>query len=164
VEVSNVASRLVTILGAVGTPGQLPLDRQYRLSEIVARFGGRGATGADYLVLTHQDGKSERFKLADLGTATGDKDPVLQSGDKIYVPAAENSVIYINGQVKSPGTYPVTEGLTLRTAIAKAGGLAEMGSEKKISIHRDGKDIKVKNLDETTLKVGDIINVGEKLF
>jgi polysaccharide export outer membrane protein len=164
VEVVGVSSRFVTIMGAVGSAGLMPLDRQYHLSEIMAKVGGKGAGGADYLILTHSDAKSERFKIADLGTATGDKDPIVQSGDKIYVPNAENSVFYVTGAVKGPGAYPASDDLTLRMALARAGGLGDSGSEKKISIHRDGKDIKAGNLDETKVQSGDIIKVGEKLF
>ena len=40
VEVVSFASRYVTVLGAVGSPGLVPVERPYRLSEILARVGG----------------------------------------------------------------------------------------------------------------------------
>src|SRR3954462_7910432 len=39
VQVASYASRYVTVLGAVGSPGLIPVDRPYRLSEIIARVG-----------------------------------------------------------------------------------------------------------------------------
>src|SRR6185369_6348213 len=40
VEIVGFASRYVTVLGQVGQPGLVPVDRPYRLSEILARVGG----------------------------------------------------------------------------------------------------------------------------
>jgi polysaccharide export outer membrane protein len=164
VDVVAVTSRYVTVLGSVGTPGLLPLDRQYRLSEILARVGGRSDGGSDHLVLTRKDGQSLQFNLADLATGAGDKDPIVMSGDKIYIPAADNDVFYVVGQVKSPGAFPITPGMSLRLAIARAGGVGENGSEKKVKINRKGKEIKPTSLDSTTVEPGDVITVGERLF
>jgi polysaccharide export outer membrane protein len=164
VEVVGVASRYVTVLGYVGQPGLIPLDRQYHLSEIMARAGGRGGAGSDIVILTHENGKSERFKVADLATAIGDKDPVVTPGDKIYVPAAENEVFYLTGEVKSPGAYPVSTDMTVRMALARAGGVSENGSEGKVRISRKGVDLKGVKLDQTKVEPGDVITVGGRLF
>ena len=43
--------------------------------------------------------------------------------------------------IYTPGSYPVTEGLTVRMAIAKGGGVNENGSEKKVKLVRDGKTL-----------------------
>ena len=109
VEVVGVASRYVTVLGYVGAPGLFPLDRQYHLSEIMARAGGKGGSGADFVILTRADGTSTRYKLADLATQGGDKDPVVAAGDKVYVPPVENEVFYLSGAVKRPGR-PILQG------------------------------------------------------
>lgn len=164
VELLDVASKYVTVLGYVGTRGLLPLDRDYRLSEVMARVGGRGDGGADYVILTHDNGQQEQFDIAQLATATRDKDPIVQAGDRIYVPAATADVFYMTGAVKQAGAFPVTNGLTLRTALAKAGGVSENGSDKKIKITREGKTLKDVKLDETIVQPGDIIEVGERLF
>lgn len=164
IDVVAVASRFVTALGALGAPGLLALDRQYHLSEIVARAGGRTAAGADYVVLTNANGESKQYKIADLATAVGDKDPMVTSGDKVYIPAAENEVFYVTGQVRSAGAFPATENLTVRMALARGGGLSETGSEKKVKINRKGVDLKGVKLDETVVQAGDVITVGERLF
>ena len=164
VDVVGVSSRYVTVLGAVSAPGLISLDRQYRLSEIMARVGGKEGAGVDHVVLTHENGTSQEYKLVDLATGGGDKDPVVVSGDKVYVPPPDNSVVYVTGQVKTPGAYPVTPHMSVRLALARAGGVNENGSEKKVSINRAGKKIKAGDIDKTTVEAGDILSVGERLF
>jgi polysaccharide export outer membrane protein len=163
-EVVGINSRYVTVLGSVGNPGLLPLDRNYRLSEILARVGGKSGSGADYVVLTPASGgPSQRYSIPQLASGGPDKDPMVHTGDKIFIPTAENEVFYISGQVNTPGSYPVTEGLTVRMAIAKGGGVNENGSEKKVKVVRDGKPLKGVKLEDP-VQVGDIVTVGERLF
>jgi polysaccharide export outer membrane protein len=164
VDVLAVASRYVTVLGAVASPGLMPLDRKYRLSEVVARSGGSAAAGISYVVLTPAKGTSKHYKIADLATGSGDDDPYVANGDKIYVPAAEAQMFYVTGQVKNPGSYPVTEGMTVRMALARAGGLTETGSDKKVELTRKGKKQGKVKVDDTTVEAADILEVGERLF
>jgi polysaccharide biosynthesis/export protein len=164
VDVVAVASRYVTILGAVGSPGLMSLDRRYRLSEILARAGGKSDLGVDYVVLTTETGGSKQYKVSDLATGNMEQDPYVSSGDKIYVPAAKAEVFYINGQVTTPGSFPVTEGMTVRMALALAGGLTEQGSDKKVKINRKGVKLKGVKLDKTIVEPSDILTVGERLF
>lgn len=164
VDLVTVASRYVTVLGYVGSPGIVPLERDYRLSELIARVGGRSGTGADFVILTRENGSSERYSIAELATAGRDKDPLVTPGDKIYVPAAENEVFYLTGQVKGPGAFPVTPNLTVRMALARGGGVSENGNEKKAKIIRKGVPLKSVKLDETIVEAGDIITIGERMF
>ena len=164
VDVVGVASRFVTVLGSVTNPGLMALDRQYHLSEIVARAGGRSSAGAEFVLLTRGSEPPRKFKIADLATGAGDKDPLVETGDRIYVPAAEAEVFYITGAVKSPGAFPITADLTVRMALARAGGVGETGNDKKISINRKGKIIKGVKPDIDKVEPGDIVTVGEKLF
>jgi polysaccharide export outer membrane protein len=164
VDVATVASRYVTVLGYVGTPGLIALDRDYHLSEMIARVGGRSASGADYVQLTHEDGSSTRYSISELATGGRDKDPVISAGDKLFVPAAENEVFYLQGSVKAPGAFPITNGMTVRMALARAGGVGDNGSDKKIKLVRKGVEVKPVDLDKTILQAGDIVTVGARLF
>jgi polysaccharide export outer membrane protein len=163
VEVVSIASRYITVLGFVGRPGLMPLDRDYRLSEIVARVGGKSGGGGEDLVLTHADGKQEHFRIDSLATGSG-ADPIVRNGDKIYVPSAAESVAYISGQIKGGGGgFTILPNMTVRMAIAHSGGLTEMGSDKKITIVRGRTTIRRAKLDDPVMP-GDIIDVGERLF
>jgi polysaccharide export outer membrane protein len=163
VEVSGVASRYATVLGNVATPGLMPLDRTYHLSDVIARVGAHTGEGSSYVVLTRADGSSKKYSMEDLATGGGGADPLVMAGDKIYVPAATSEVFYISGQVRNPGPFPVSKELTVREAIARGGGLTEMGSEKKVKIYRKNVAVKDVKLD-TKIEAGDIVEVGERLF
>lgn len=161
IEISNFASRYVVLLGAVGTPGLQPVDRDYRLSEIIARAGGLRETGADFVTLTRASGEQRNYQFERLAAGGPDDDPVIRPGDKIFVPEAD--LFYIYGQVNAPGVYPIKGGeMSVRKAVARGGGFGASGSAKRIKLFRDGEETKV-NLD-MIIKAGDVIVVGERLF
>ena len=163
VEVSGFASRYVVLLGAVAQPGLQPVDRSYRLSEVIARAGGLRETGADFITLTREDGEQRNYAFEKLAAGGPDDDPVVNPGDKIFVPEAD--LFYIYGQVNAPGVYPIKGGggeMTVRKAVARGGGFTAAGSAKRIKLFRNGDEIKV-NLD-MVIKPGDVFVVGERLF
>ncbi|WP_332773033.1 polysaccharide biosynthesis/export family protein [Phenylobacterium sp.] len=160
VEVVSFASRYVTVLGAVTSPGLVPMNRAYRLSEILARVGGVNAAGADYLVVRPEKGPEARYSVKELATGDATKDPFVQAGDKIFAPIAD--VFYISGQVRAPGSYPISAGMTVAQAIAKSGGLTESGNGKKVDVTRSGKKIK---LDQNAkVEPEDVLVIKERLF
>jgi len=160
VEVVGYASRYVTVLGAIGSPGLVPINRPYRMSEILARVGGVRDNAADYLIVRPEKGEERRILIRDLATGDLSQDPYVQPGDKIFAPLAD--VYYIYGQVNSPGSYTLQSGMTVRMAVAKAGGLTASGSDKKVDNTRDGKKVKVDLA--APVKAGDILVVGERMF
>lgn len=161
VEVTSFASRYATVLGDVASPGLVPIDREYRMSEIIARVGGVRDSGADILTLRRESGEEVQLSIHDLSTGTGDKDPQVFAGDKIYVPQA--ATFYIYGQIASPGTYKIDRDMTLRKAIARSGGLTPSGSEKRIRVYRNGEEIKKFDLSNP-INAGDVVVVGERFF
>jgi polysaccharide export outer membrane protein len=160
VEVVGYASRYVVVLGAVGSPGLVPINRPYRLSEILARVGGVRDNAADFVIVRSDKGEEKRMLVAKIYGGGPDEDPYVQPGDKIYAPPADTYYIY--GKVNSPGAFTLSGGMTARQAIARAGGLGESGSDKKIDVTRGGKKLKLK-LDDPVLP-GDVLVVGERLF
>lgn len=157
----TASSRFATVLGEVSTPGIIPLDRSYRLSEIVARAGGIKGVGADTVTLTTADGQSRDYQLSALATAAGSADPVVGAGDKVFVAPAKT--FYIYGQVNQPGTYPIDADLTIRRALARGGGLTALGSEGKVKLFRGDTQVKKVSLDQK-VEPGDTIVVGERFF
>lgn len=161
IAVTTYASRYVIVLGDVGQPGMVPVDRNYRVSEILAKVGGPRDTGADFVSLRRATGEEIKLNLNKLATGTLDEDPFVKPGDKLFVPKAET--FYIYGQISRTGTFKVETGMDLRKALVIAGGLTTMGSEKKIKVIRDGKEIKKYSLTGP-IKNGDVIYVGERFF
>ncbi len=160
IEIAGFASRYVIVLGALAQPGLQPVDRPYRVSEIVARAGGIRGDGADFVIVRREKGGELRLPFDKLATGDANDDPFVLPGDKVYVPPAETYYIY--GQINSPGVYPLRDKLTLRKAIARSGGLGAAGSEKKISVYRDGKKTTLA-LDEPILP-DDVVVIGQRSF
>lgn len=161
VAIASYASRYIVVLGEVATPGIVPIDRAYRVSEIIARVGGIKVNGADSITLTRTSGEQFSLSMQEMATGGPDKDPVVNAGDKLYVPAAET--FYIYGQVSAPGTYPVDKQMNLRKALARGGGLTSMGSEKRVKVFRNGEEMR-KFDPSAPIKGGDVIVVGERFF
>jgi polysaccharide export outer membrane protein len=160
VEVVGYASRYVTVLGAVASPGLHPIDRDYRMSEILARAGGLRESAAEYVTLIRASGEEMKLDYRKIATGAGTDDPRIAAGDKIFVPLAE--FFYIYGQVNAPGGYPLKDDMTVRKAIARSGGLTVSGSDKRVSVFRDGQKVKL-GLNEA-VRAGDVVVVGERLF
>jgi polysaccharide export outer membrane protein len=73
---------------------------------------------------------------------------------------------YILGEVKNPGTYPYTNGLTVKNAVATAGGFTYRANEKKVYIKRANaeKEQSFPLTDLTAVAPGDTIRIVERLF
>jgi polysaccharide export outer membrane protein len=160
VEIINYSSRYVTVLGAFRSPGLVPVDHAYRVSEILAKVGGVSDNAADYLLLTPENGPQKRLVLKDLATGDSTQDPYVQPGDKLYSPMGD--FFYISGEVKTPSTFGITPGLTVGQAIARAGGLTDLGSDKHIKVTRKGQSVEVKLEDK--VQPNDVIFIKQRLF
>ena len=101
---------------------------------------------------------------------------VLQPHDVIYVP--EPDMVFVFGQVNSPGPVPLSEGgMTLVEAISKAGGFTKVAAPSRTKVLRmvDGKEhhigVNVSSIikrgnrsKDIELKPDDIVVVPERLF
>lgn len=160
VEVVGYASRYVIVLGAVASPGLQPVDRDYRVSEIIARAGGIRENSAGYVLLRRASGEELKLDYEQIATGAASEDPLVAAGDKLFVPTAET--FYIYGQVNAPGEYALQDGMTLRKAIARSGGLTASGSDKRVSVYRNSQKAKL-DLDDP-IGPGDVIVIGERFF
>jgi len=96
---------------------------------------------------------------------TGLKDGYLIN-PRVTVSIDEYREFFVNGEVEKPGGYAFKPGLTLRKAIAIAGGLTERASESKMYIIKD------KDVDKKTQKIemnalvlpGDIVTIEQGFF
>lgn len=95
----------------------------------------------------------------------------LRDGDLLKDPRVSVEVLnyrpfYILGEVNSPGTYPYTNALTVKNAVATAGGFTYRANQKKVFIKRadDSKERDYRLTDTTPVAPGDTIRIGERLF
>jgi len=88
----------------------------------------------------------------------------VQAGDSIYVPKA--AFVYVNGEVKTPGAYKITKGLTVLKAITIAGGFTIKASESRTRIIRmtEKGEVKIKAKFDDLVMPDDIIMVPESFF
>jgi len=139
-------------------------------------------------VLGEEDLKRERIRLSDAATIsypilgeiklfgktvaeletlirTGLKDRYLVN-PQVTVTINEYRNFFINGQVERAGGYQYVPGLTVRKAVALAGGFKERASKEKIFLIReDDKTQTPKRVDQNaTVLPGDIITVEESFF
>jgi protein involved in polysaccharide export with SLBB domain len=85
---------------------------------------------------------------------------------KVNVSVVEYRPFYINGEVEDPGGYPYQPGLTLRKAIALAGGFTERASKSKINVLSEGAiDGRQRQIGmDVMLNPGDIVTVEQSFF
>jgi len=85
---------------------------------------------------------------------------------KVNVSVIEYRPFYINGEVDEPGGYPYQPSLTLRKAIALAGGFTERASKTKITVLSEGTlDGKQRPISiDDMLSPGDIVTVEQSFF
>ena len=80
----------------------------------------------------------------------------LQPGDTIVVPVA--GVVYLQGEVKTPGGIRFTKGLTIVKAIVQAGGFTPLAAPKRVSLLRGAGEKK----QTIQVNVSEIMAGGEK--
>jgi len=158
VEITSFVSNSVTAFGSLQQPGIYPIDRPLTVAMVLARAGGTRGDAADYVILRRKGQEDRRVVLDELANGS---DEALVAGDAIFVPAAQ--LMYVYGQVNKPGKIEIRSGMTLRQALAAAGGPTLAGTQKRVTLTRGSETMKKVALD-TPVKAGDVFYVNEKLF
>ena len=87
--------------------------------------------------------------------------------DNIFVyekPEYKNSFTFtIRGEVNSPGTYPLKDGLSLSEAIILAGGITEIGSMSSVSVSKNLISINDDGRQENRTEMVSNIDLGFKI-
>jgi len=83
---------------------------------------------------------------------------------KVSVTIRRYRAVYVNGQVKTPSSFPFEPGLTVRKAVSKAGGLTERASTRKIYVISEGRETPRKVKFDSLLRPGDIVTIEESFF
>jgi polysaccharide export outer membrane protein len=179
VSMDEYKSQRVFVMGEVRAPGAYQLTGDMTIIEVLARAGGTTQGAADEIqIVRPRDGGNGgpttpdkdkdveviRIDLRELQSGALSQNVALRDSDTIVVPRAQ--AVYVFGQVKSPGAYPIERGTTVLQALSLAGGVTDRGSTGRIKIVRavDGKkkEIKVKLTD--VVEPGDTLIVAERFF
>lgn len=96
--------------------------------------------------------------------------------NKIYRDVTVNVIVpqrsyFVRGEVRAPGRYPISGGITLLQAIASAGGYTEFANPRRIQVSRGGQQISAdayeieRNPDgDIAIETGDVIVVPRRIF
>ncbi|HWI10605.1 MAG TPA: polysaccharide export protein EpsE [Burkholderiaceae bacterium] len=170
IQVGQIRSAVISILGQVGKPGRYPIETVgAKVSEMVAAAGGVVPGGADVVTLVGtRNGKPIKLDIdlpAILQSGKAELDLEVQNGDVIYADRAPTAYIY--GEVQRPGQFKLERGMTLMQALAQSGGLTARGTQRGIKVHRRDANgaVEIISLDlNDPVARDDVIYVKESLF
>jgi len=179
VSVESYRSQRVFVVGEVRTPGSFPLTGEITLIEVLARAGSTTLTASGEALIVRPVGRTPaapvlpnqaeaseliRVDLNDLQRGVGASNITLRDGDTVFVPRAEP--VYVFGQVKNPGAYPIQKDTTVLQALSLAGGVTDRGSTTRLRLIRvvEGKKTEMKAKLTTVVQAGDTIVVLERFF
>jgi len=141
ISLKSMRGNIVSVLGQVSKPGRFELETvNLRVTDLLSMAGGISKEGADIAILTGtRDGKPLRKEIDIAGIFLDDRradNLFVADGDAIYVHRAP--VFYIYGEVGKAGTHRVERGMTIRQALAQAGGPSTRGTERRLLLYRRG--------------------------
>src|SRR3954447_19725009 len=153
-------SKAVDVAGAVRHPLTFQALGRIRLLDAIARAEGVSPDAGTEVLLykpnaSGESGEMQHISLKRLIDGSDPSlNPVLHGGEQIRIPQAGK--LYILGNVKAPGAYPITEadGITVLKALALSQGMLPY-SRKTAIIFRPKKDSAQR--EELTVSVNDIV-------
>jgi len=162
---NRFANRII-LEGAVFRPGQYELSPGLTLSMLIKKADGLKEDAflkRGYIIRLKEDYQREQlsFNVAEVIAGT-QQDIELKREDMVVIPSLfdlrEEYIVEISGEVRKPGRYSFSEGMSLQALILQAGGFTEAGSAERIEIAR-----RVRNLDNDMLqasaRTAEIFNV-----
>jgi polysaccharide biosynthesis/export protein len=181
VQIEQDASQRVFVMGEVRSPGPYQFAGQLTLIEALARAGSTATTAAPQ-VLVIRPGRNQESAGPTLPSDKGDAEVIrinisdlqsgemrrsnitLYDGDTVFVPRAQ--LVYISGQVRTPGAYAVESGMTLLQVLSLAGGVSDKGAASRTKVIREvnGKKTEIKLKLTDVVKPGDTIVVPDRYF
>ena len=178
VAVTEYNSRRVFIIGEVRQPGAYPLAGAMSVIELLALAGGttqfasgealalRGGPEATEPVLPTEDEGASKIRINLEALEDGDlsQNVNLLHGDTIFVLRTE--VVYVFGEVRNPGQYPIRSGMTVLQALSLAGGATEFAALNRIRIVRsvDGEQTEQQVQLGSAVGPDDIVRVPVRYF
>lgn len=187
VAIEQYRSQRVFVVGDVRSPGTYSLTGDMTLIEVLARAGSALSTAAEEAIVVrapaggvaseptvpvpgasngHNGKRLEivRVDIKDLQSGALAENLSLRDGDTVFVPRA--ATLFVSGQVKSPGEYPIKKDVTVLQALSLAGGVTDRGSTSRIKIIRlvEGKKKEMNVKLDDLVQAGDTVIVQERFF
>ena len=149
--------RPIFVLGEVKIPGEHPFASGLTLLNAVAQAGGFTPLANTQRVFVRREGSPEEEELVVRSGV-----PVMP-GDTVRI---EKSAMFIYGEVRTQGEMPIPPGLTVRTAVAQAGGFGELADTQTVFVKRAGseQEIAVPFDSGALVQSGDTLRVDKSSF
>jgi polysaccharide export outer membrane protein len=170
----------VYISGEVAKPGAYPYKAGLSVLSLAIQAGGFNQQAAPgRTVITRTAGAEIQNIRVDLGKIMDGvvADVPLREEDKILVPRmrAAEEFVYLEGQVRRPGAFPFTEGMTALGLTILGGGFTDAASPSRATLIRkkgEKRDVIRINLNsvkkgkdpDVTLEAGDILSIPEGIL
>lgn len=133
--IKEYRSQRITVLGAVRNPQVLTVTNQNFLLDVVSLSGGLSSDAGEicYVRRGSETIVIDIDKLLIEGM-TELNIPVF-AGDVIHFP--KGGVMFVDGAVRSPGSFPVKGKVTLTQAISMASGFQSVAIKSEVKVYRD---------------------------
>jgi polysaccharide export outer membrane protein len=138
VDIETFRPRSVSVVGQVRSPGTLPMVGNMTLIEALSKAGYMTETAGNEILILHAPEsptaipQTTRVAIVGLQPETN---PLLRENDTIIVDRTRK--VTVSGLVRNTGQVTWERGMTVRVALALAGGISEKGSTRGIQVHRD---------------------------
>lgn len=172
IDVVDVRSQVVSLLGEVQRPGRYVLSGELSLLQLLAQAGGLQDDAGDVAVVLRSNpagGPTYRFEVPISPRQQPWQqayDMPLQAGDIVQI--AQQAQFFVYGEVNNAGAYFMQPGLDVMRALALAGGLTPRASERRVEIRRrdtaSGQMATFRADLETVVLPGDVVYVKERIF
>jgi polysaccharide biosynthesis/export protein len=143
VQVLEIHSRPVSVLGSVRQPGLLHLRGSRPLAEVIAMAGGFAPEAGETVRIRRAAARDGEPAAVEVGvselleaSAGGNRIMYVHPGDAVSVERA--GIVYVVGEVGRPGAFPLRGGaqLTALQAIALGGGMKRTASRRRVLVVR----------------------------
>ena len=142
---SNPAGHVATVLGAVVRPGRVVVRPGMRLADLIAEVGGPAFSDAarERTVIADVDGarlmrnnQTLPVSVAEAIRGNPRHNIQIRAGDQLYVPPGASNMVIVLGEVETPQPIQFRRGMRLTEALARAGGINELGDRHDVRIVR----------------------------
>ena len=179
VSIDEYKSQRVFVMGEVRTPGAYQLTGDMTIIEALAKAGGitqtarRGNPDREAAVRARKPVRRCRTtaSLPCSRSMSANCRPVRSRRTCCSATATRSwcgrsQAVYVFGQVRAPGAYPIDRGTSVLQALSLAGGVTDRGSTGRIKVVRalDGKKKELKVRLTDIVEPGDTLIVGERFF
>lgn len=156
-DVVYVPKSIFYVYGEVNKPGAYRLEKGVNVKKALALAGGLTAKGSQRRIeITRKEDGKERALNASI-------DELVQLNDVVRF---KESIFYVYGEVNKPGAYRMENVVTVKMALALAGGLTAKGTQRRIEITRKegGKERTLKANINDPLQFDDVVRIKESIF